>query len=530
MPQSGYCGYESYAPILWAAHLGTKNVWGPGNKDYEQYNETFTTCGRIGSSSDFISPILGQYNHFGPPGSDFQYQKIDQQVLNYKNGRWTGTPSWLYFLNGYYFRNKCVGWQRLEVNSRSTVLIGSVGSRRKAWDCVLLQFAPDGKYWLVKGENTGVTFGAAPGGFNSIVNPDMTRSLGLNIGDYPGSGFGSETYFCTRFGSNPGYDESSVANQIYPKAYTLPAPKSKFRTIDIIQSWGFATSTPQKTFSGSGEGGVCINNASGNHIILVDGVEIARIPFVGLMDPTPNVNYVTPRPTNLVTIPSFLRLPEFYDATGTPIGIRNASNWLLNYEQNWYEGDNWNTEGPTYEPNLTHDQKVVSPTGLSGTCYDFDCASGANLTTLGAGYDRDNPFKIYPYLKVGGNEWEGNYGDFVTFGSFPVYGAKFGRIGFTWDEAPYGKLWVIIGIQNRSVVMPGAPFNPSQYIKLAYVNQQDSHDITNKEWVFTDADLCRAERWTSGSPTVATSLTSLEQDALDNLYNASGEFRVTINF
>lgn len=526
MPQSGYCGYESYAPLLWAAHLGDQNVWGPGNPDYELYPEAFNTHARFGSSNEFINTLHRQYPHI--PGN---VDKIDEQVLN-RNGTWDGTPSWAKYLNGYYFRNKCVGWQRFEVDARSTILLGKVGSNRRAWDCVLMQFAPNPSYWLVKGASAGGTvYANIPTGFNSIVNPDATRTLGMDIGDYPGGLFQPTSYFCLRTGSNPGYDENSVFNNIYPKRYDLPPPAYKYRTIDVIQCWGMATSTPQMTFSGSGEGGVCINNMSGTHIILVDGYEIARMPMVGNINPTPNNMWTVFRPTNLVTIPSFLRLPEYYDPTGTPIGLKNATNWLLNYKQNWYEGNDWNTEGPKFTPYKTHEQKVVSPTGLSGTCYDFDCASGANLTTLGAGYDRYNPFKIYPYLKVGGNEWEGNYGDFVTWGTFPTYGAKFGRIGFTWDEAPYGKLWVTIGIQNRSITMPDAPFNPTQYIKLFFVAQQDSHDLENKEWVFNDSNLFRGERIPGfGGGAITNGFTSVERDALDNLYNADGEFRVKINF
>jgi len=514
------CGYESYASIVWANYLGEQNVYrGFANVNpIKQINNTPTEC--VGSEG-VPAQFLGQYPHRF--GSDEQETKLREQVWNQTVGTW-GAGNFLRY-KGHFFRNKAVSWQTFEVNARGTFLIGQHGAYgvgRIPWNGILVQLYPEPAYWNVKVNYQGTK---PVNGFVDKIQPDGQYPGGIDVGFRVGN-VPIYTYFALAVASGYKFKKPE------PVKKTLPSPIGKWRRVDIIQSWGYASSSPFKLFDRSGEGGLCFNPCSGVHIILLDGVEIGRIPCLGDMA-TPRLHnlYVDLFPSQYLADfppPAGSGLDGFYPPSSYNMGLRNASAWALNYECNWYEGNNTNKQGPKWTSSC-YDQKVFSPTGLVDGCYNFECNSSLNYNSLNPAYDRAQYARFAPYAKIA--ERKGG-SDVVTWGTFPVYGMKILNVGFAWHPAPYAKLWITIGYGIFSVVDP-EDFSPTAYFKIFLVSEQSTHDVNNKGWAFGPSDICDAER-SSGflhtNISQITSFTTTEQEAIDRIWASGNEIRITADF
>lgn len=521
------CGYESYASLVWANYLGDQNVY----TDNFTLNTTTnpssslitgdTIGGVTGTTGQDASQPNSQYPHVF--GGAAQEQKIREKIWNRTETGWKFYGPLDYY-RGQYFRNKAVSWQTFEVNSRATILLGNIGLVGKygSPQSLLLQldasrYGSDPLCWhVVSARGSG---GSYMDRFNADVHPDGRNVGGIDVGEYPGYS-PIDSYFAL------GVAKGDKFLKPQPIARALAGPKGKFRRIDIIQSWGYASSSPFNMFDKSGEGGPCFNRMPGCHIVLLDGVEIGRLPIFGGM------NVPQHRPLLVHMNPLELReifgpgLPDFYPSGTANNGIKNMSAWALNYDCNWYEGDNTNKQGPKWTTSC-YDQKVFSPTGLVDGCYDFECNSALNFTSLDPAIDRQSDAKFAPYAKLGEKP---DKSDVVTWGTFPVYGMQIMNVGFSWAESPAARLWLTIGYGIFSVVDP-EDFTPTVWLKLFLYTEQEELDLNNKGWAFSSSQICDAERsYNRFNGQQVTSFTAVEVEAISRIWASGNEIRITANF
>jgi hypothetical protein len=533
-----------YGSLLWANYLGDENILSEYSDDY-QFAKTqnggmtpnIATHRYRGSSTDlFISRRQvydgpdTQYNHTESPLNYSLSEKIQYEVLNYQDGYWGG-PGFFQTYPVHYFRNKGVGWQSFEVDKSSTFMLGYYTSYSN-WNAVLVQGYPEPSYWLVQSFRGSPYSDRDPlGGFvpSAYMDPRQTKTIGNAVAN--------ETF--------PGWDFTfkwfSPIRDHHPIKRPLPDATSgyDFRKVDIIESWGYTSSSPQEMFDDSGEGGPCFNYHSGCYIIIIDGVQIARIPIQGGMGgyeigPEHKALHVRFRPDNN-------GLAGYYDPTGTPIRVKNCVNWLVNYRANWWDGDNTNNTGPKWTDSC-YDQKQFSPYGLGEDCYSVSINTALGLNSLDAW--RPNPFwaRFARHAKTAGNypiaetstvyppKWSEI--PYITWGTFPQYGANVCAMGFAWEGAPHAGLWVTMGYGSFTVIDPETGFVPQRYLKLFFqIEEEQSADVNNKTWVFKPEDLLCIERQeTSGASYKESSLDSVQQQVFNRLFDSSNEITVTANF
>lgn len=538
-----------YGSLIWANYLGNENVFSEGSIDYEDLKAqkggrepNFNTTRYIGgSNSSFLSSFGisfngpdSQYNHIYSPLNQALYEKTRLEIYNLQDGRWGGGG----FLDNFpvhYLRNKAIGWQSFLVDKASTFLLG-YHTAYANWNAVLVQGYPEPSYWLVQAyRDSSLPNTSQPLDYflaDAYIGTNTAPVIGVASWPTPG-GFNFAGYNATfEDGFTP------IKNQ-HPRKRPLPdvTSGSEFRKVDIIETWGYTSSSPQEMFDDSGEGGPCFNVHSGCYIIIIDGVEIARLPVQGGIQGTNWLNAPAHGGLHVRFRPDDPGLPDYSNPTGSPIRIKEAVNWLLNYKTNWFGGVN--DTGPKYT-NDCYDQKQFNPKSLGEDCYSVSVNTGLGFSSLDAWLPNPSYAQFTRHAKTGGkapitSTFPGGWKDipFISWGSFPQYGANIANVLFTWANSPYAALWVTMGYGNFTVINPETGFVPARYLKLFFqVEQEKSVDVNNKTWVFKPEDLTGIERQ-ERSPVSShsqTSLDSVQQQAFDRLFDSDGEIKVTANF